>query len=94
MYREDVPRRAKLLAVAKTSKLQFLVLTLETSLAITVRVSAELSCHPLGTHGSPLAYQVADLVKVFDDRVKEMCELRVQVQMFIASQVWYTHRPE
>ena len=26
-------------------------------------------------------------MKAFDDRVKEMCELRVQVQMFIASQV-------
>lgn len=34
--------------------------------------------------------QVADLIKGFDDRVKEMCELRVQVQMFIASQVWYS----
>lgn len=35
----------------------------------------------------PLSHQVADLVKAFDDRVKEMCDLRVQVQMFIASQV-------
>lgn len=33
------------------------------------------------------AWQVADLVRTFDDRVKEMCGLRVQVQMFIASQV-------
>lgn len=33
------------------------------------------------------AWQVADLVRTFDDRVKEMCGLRVLVQMFIASQV-------
>ena len=47
-------------------------------------------CCPLGNHGFPFVNQVADLIKAFDDRVKEMCELRVQVQMFIASQVWYS----
>ncbi|CAM9456895.1 unnamed protein product [Scytosiphon promiscuus] len=45
----------------------------------TCRKALELELKKLRT-------EVNDLVKAFDDRVKEMCNLRVQVQMFIASQ--------
>ncbi|CAN0362423.1 unnamed protein product [Pylaiella littoralis] len=45
----------------------------------TYRKALELELKKLRT-------EVADLVKAFDDRVKEMGDLRVQVQMFIASQ--------
>ncbi|CAM9147521.1 unnamed protein product, partial [Ectocarpus sp. 13 AM-2016] len=45
----------------------------------TYRKALELELKKLRT-------EVADIAKAFDDRLKEMCELRVQVQMFIASQ--------
>ncbi|CAB1115795.1 unnamed protein product [Ectocarpus sp. CCAP 1310/34] len=45
----------------------------------TYRKALELELKKLRT-------EVADIVKAFDDRLKEMCELRVQVQMYIASQ--------